>query len=87
MPSFVICSTSGADTAHEFEISAERLAELLGDEELDLDNPDHRTLIENEFWESGPDMPSICAQCSGWGSDHELSIGDEWEVTDILERD
>lgn len=26
------------------------------------------------------DMPRICAQCSGWGQDHVLEIGDEWDV-------
>jgi len=25
------------------------------------------------------DFPSICAQCSGWGSDHNLDLSDVWE--------
>jgi hypothetical protein len=24
-------------------------------------------------------VPGICAQCGGWGRDHSLEIGDEWE--------
>ena len=24
------------------------------------------------------DFPYICAQCSVWGSDYELNIGDDW---------
>lgn len=25
-------------------------------------------------------MPRICAQCSGWGQEQNLEIGDEWDV-------
>lgn len=25
------------------------------------------------------DFPSICAQCSGWGREASLELGDEWE--------
>lgn len=24
-------------------------------------------------------VPGVCAQCSGWGRDHSLEVGDEWE--------
>jgi hypothetical protein len=24
-------------------------------------------------------VPGLCAQCSGWGRDHSLDVGDEWE--------
>ncbi|MFG3509675.1 hypothetical protein ACGF5F_29705 [Streptomyces sp. NPDC047821] len=24
-------------------------------------------------------VPSLCAQCSGWGSSYSLEVGDEWE--------
>ena len=25
-------------------------------------------------------MPRICAQCSGWGNDQNLELGDVWEI-------
>lgn len=25
-------------------------------------------------------MPQICAQCSGWGSDTNLELGDQWDL-------
>lgn len=25
-------------------------------------------------------MPSLCAQCSGWGQDQNLELGDAWDV-------
>ena len=36
---------------------------------------------ENEAYEiavSGR-MPTICAQCAGWGGDQNLDLGDVWE--------
>lgn len=84
---FTVYSTASADTAHTFELSAERLAELLDGEEFDPDNEGHRDIIADEFYESGQDMPTICAQCSGWNREHELSIGDDWEVTDITVKE
>ena len=26
------------------------------------------------------DMPTICAQCSGWGRDTNLELGDQWDL-------
>ena len=26
------------------------------------------------------DMPGICAQCSGWGRDTNLELGDQWDL-------
>jgi hypothetical protein len=32
------------------------------------------------------EMPSICAQCSGWGREGKsLELGDEWTVSDVME--
>jgi len=45
--------------------------------ETDLTDPAE---IEEAFWESEPNTPSICAQCSGWGRDTNLELGDEWEI-------
>jgi hypothetical protein len=31
-------------------------------------------------------MPTICAQCSGWGRPGVyLELGDDWEVTEVME--
>ena len=30
------------------------------------------------------DMPTICAQCSGWGSDQSLELGDVWDISPNL---
>lgn len=30
-------------------------------------------------------MPTICAQCSGWGQKHNLELGDEWELPQATE--
>lgn len=27
-------------------------------------------------------MPTICAQCSGWGKDQNLDLNDVWEIPD-----
>lgn len=84
---FVIVLTTSADTSETFEVSAERLAELLGGVKFDPTSEDHRDAIAHEFWrQDGEVSASICAQCSGWGHDWELSIGDDWEVSDVFEE-
>ena len=36
---------------------------------------------EEAYEKSGEmDMPTICAQCSGWGQKYSLDLGDAWEV-------
>lgn len=83
----VICITTSADASVDFEIADERLAEILNGEEFDPENEDHRLAIENEWWDSNPDTPSICAHCSGWGAGHSLSVGDgEWEVREVFKN-
>jgi hypothetical protein len=32
------------------------------------------------------DMPTICAQCSGWGKSWNLELGDVWEGDDDIEQ-
>lgn len=82
-----ICITTGADASVDFDIEDDRLVKVLNGEEFDPNNEAHRLAIENEFWESNPDTPSICAHCSGWGADYSLSVGEgEWEVTDVFEK-
>jgi hypothetical protein len=30
--------------------------------------------------EAYQDAPNLCAQCSGWGRNFSLELGDEWEL-------
>jgi hypothetical protein len=43
---------------------------------VETDETDPERIVEEALSEG---VPSICAQCSGWGRDHSLEIGDEWE--------
>lgn len=46
--------------------------------EVEADSPeDARVVADEEF-----DSPTICAQCSGWGSDGWIELGDDWEQDD-----
>jgi hypothetical protein len=31
------------------------------------------------------ELPTICAQCSGWGRDWNLELGDDWETSDDID--
>ena len=36
------------------------------------------------------DMPRLCAQCAGWGQEHNLALNDVWEAdesADLVEDD
>jgi hypothetical protein len=46
--------------------------------EVEADSPDDAREVANEAFES----PMICAQCSGWGQEHDLELGDDWEQDD-----
>lgn len=43
---------------------------------VDTDETDPELIIEAAYEEG---IPSICTQCSGWGRDYSLEIGDEWD--------
>lgn len=43
---------------------------------VDTDETDPEKILEEAYTEG---IPSVCAQCSGWGRDFSLEIGDEWE--------
>lgn len=32
-------------------------------------------------------MPTICAQCSGWGKESYLELGDVWEANQVADAD
>ena len=44
---------------------------------VETDETDPERIVEEAYAEG---IPGICAQCSGWGRDHELEVGDEWDV-------
>lgn len=43
---------------------------------------DHDEAIDKAL---SADMPSICAQCAGWGKSTYLELGDMWDVTSVME--
>lgn len=45
----------------------------------DRERAEEKALVEGR-------MPTICAQCSGWGSNYNLEIGSDWEVSDVEKR-
>jgi hypothetical protein len=52
------------------------------DEELaGLDKDEITELVQDRFYEEN--QASICAQCSGWGHEYSLDIGDDWSISDI----
>lgn len=42
--------------------------------DVEADSPEDAREVADESFEA----PMICAQCSGWGQDYELEIGDDW---------
>ncbi|MFD6250280.1 hypothetical protein [Streptomyces roseolus] len=44
---------------------------------VETDETDPERIFEEAM--SDPGAPTICAQCSGWGRNYSLEIGDEWE--------
>lgn len=48
------------------------------DFETDETDPER---IAEVFWESNPDTPTLCHQCTGGARyGQNLSLGDEWEI-------
>ena len=43
--------------------------------EVEADSPDEARELADEKFES----PYLCAQCSGWGGQQNLELGDGWE--------
>lgn len=46
--------------------------------EVETDETDPEKIIQAAYEQA--EFPTICAQCSGWGRDTELEIGDDWET-------
>lgn len=45
--------------------------------EIETDETDPEKIIEAAYEQA--DFPTLCAQCSGWGRDESLELGDVWE--------
>lgn len=45
--------------------------------QVETDETDPERIVEAAYEEG---IPGLCAGCSGWGRDHSLELGDEWEV-------
>lgn len=43
---------------------------------VETDETDPEKIYEEAMQEG---VPSICAQCSGWGRPYSIDMGDEWE--------
>ena len=72
-------STTASATVH-LEISDDRLAEIADDLGVTVDKLTVDDLTD-EIYEK-METPYICAQCSGWGQDHSLELGDDWDIDD-----
>jgi hypothetical protein len=40
---------------------------------------DKGEIVDFAYDASTVEFPSLCAQCSGWGQQWDLELGDEWE--------
>jgi hypothetical protein len=49
---------------------------------VETDETDPEKILEEAL---GEGVPGICAQCSGWGRNHSLEVGDEWEPVQDVE--
>lgn len=47
---------------------------------VDVEAADKSEAAEKAYEEL--DAPGLCAQCSGWGRDSYLELGEEWEIGD-----
>jgi len=67
-----------ASASVSVSISAERLAEIAAEADKDVADLTIDDLVD-EIVESF-EAPKICAQCTGWGRDYGLELGDEWDL-------
>lgn len=68
-----------ASATVQVEISDERLALVAADLGVSVDELTIEDLEDEITVAYTP--PRICAQCSGWGSNYGMSLGDDWEVS------
>lgn len=53
--------------------------------EVETDETDPEKIVEAAYEQAN--FPSICAQCSGWGNDQELELGDDWSPVPMSSTD
>lgn len=73
---------ANVDAMIEVDVDDEKLAKLAKELEKNVDDltqEDVYDLVSYEAYQQG--VPGICAQCSGWGRNHSLDIGD-YEIVD-----
>lgn len=46
---------------------------------VEVEAEDREAAIDAAY---GGELPTLCAQCSGWGSSWSADLGDDWEVQD-----
>lgn len=62
----------------DVEIDDDAIREVAELNEVDVDGVTVEMLRDKI--EENYETPNLCAQCSGWGRDYSLDLGDEWEV-------
>lgn len=64
----------------KYRVSMQTVATTVIEVEVPDDVTDPEEIAERAYEEGT--FPTICAHCSGWGKDHNLDLGDEWEVSE-----
>jgi hypothetical protein len=50
---------------------------------VEVDAEDRDDAIEKAL---SANMPTICAQCSGWGREYSLEIADNWDFSEVEDQ-
>lgn len=64
----------------DIEVNDEMIAQIAAAYDIDPETVDDDVIIQ--FLRDGEayqELPSLCAQCGGWGGQHSMDIG-EWEL-------
>lgn len=75
---FSVSATTTAAATVNVRLTRKDLEELRDAETGELDESRLRELVEDAAFEQG--FPTLCAHCAGWGKQHSIELGDEWEV-------
>lgn len=62
------------------EIPDAVIDEITGGVPFDGDNEEHLNGLADVVWEYDIETPTLCAQCTGWGKEFELELGDNFDV-------
>lgn len=64
----------------KYRVNMQTIASTSIEIEVPDDVTDLEEITERAFNEAN--FPTLCAQCSGWGKDYSLDLGDEWDVSE-----